>query len=75
MQHAGFPGDVHEIAEKGMELILLTHGGRITADEMVLIAALVVPLLFLVALVLSKALRVTSARRSSQDDDGGHDGS
>jgi hypothetical protein len=48
---------------------MLVHGGRITWDEMALIAVLVLPLVILIALVLRRGLRGTPAPRSSQDDE------
>ena len=50
---------------------ILAHGGRITWDEMALIAALVVPLFLLIVPVLQRALRGSGARGSSQGEERG----
>jgi hypothetical protein len=50
---------------------VLAHGGRITGDEMALISALVVPLLFVIALVLRPALRGTNTRRPARSEERG----
>jgi hypothetical protein len=50
---------------------VLAHGGRITGDEMALIAGLVLPLLFVIALVLKPALRGTNAQQSARSEERG----
>lgn len=50
---------------------VLAHGGRITGDEIALIAVLILPLLFVIALVLKPALRGTHPRRSSRSEERG----
>ena len=50
---------------------VLAHGGRITGHEIALITTLVLPLLFVIALVLKPALRGTNALRSPRGEERG----